>query len=397
MLTVLHTADWHIGQNFYGYDRRDEHLYFFHWLKRQIREQRADVLLVAGDIFDTPNPSAESQRIYYRFLHEINMENPELQTIIIAGNHDSASRLEAPNPLLEDMNITVKGLVKRMQNGNINFRNLLVPITKGGETVAWCIAVPYLRQGDYPLSESYSESIGLMYRALYAELEKLRTPGQALIVMGHLQAKDAQLSDKDTSERTVIGGLECVPAEIFHADDIGYVALGHLHRCQRVAGYEKIQYAGSPLPMSFVEKKYKQGINLLKFDGSRLENIERIRFDPPVGLLSLSPEPEPLGNVLYRIARLPDGEVRFSSPYLEIKILLTEPEPSIRHHIETALKGKSVKLACTTSHRFVSGENDLKTVEYSDLKKIDPLEIAQIVYRNRYNYEMPDNIKSLLQ
>jgi exonuclease SbcD len=398
MLTILHTADWHIGQSFYGYDRKDEHLCFFDWLKTQIRRQQADVLLVAGDVFDSPNPSAESQRIYYRFLRELNEANPDLQTIIIAGNHDSAARLEAPNPLFEEMNVTVKGVITRNHDGDIDFRDLLIPIAKDGETVAWCVAVPYLRQGDYPPSDSYADSIGLMYRALYAELEKLRTPGQATIVMGHLQAKDARLSDKDRSERTVTGGLECVPADIFYdREDIGYVALGHLHRCQTVAGYANIQYAGSPLPMSFTEKNYEQGINLLQFDGDKVKRTERISFAPPVRLISLPFNPEPLSTVLREIDKLPDGEITFHSPYLEVKVLLTEPEPSIRYHIEEALKGKSVKLACTTSHRPAADNDNLKTIEYNDLKKINPVEIAKIAYRNQYDDNMPENIEALLQ
>jgi exonuclease SbcD len=397
MLTVFHTADWHIGQSFYGYDRTGEHLFFFNWLKKQVKEQHADVLLVAGDIFDSPNPSAESQKIYYRFLHEISTENPDLQIVIIAGNHDSAARLEAPNPLLEEMNITVKGIIKRTQDGDIDYRNLLIPVTKNGETLAWCIAVPYLRQGDYPPSENYAESIRLMYSALHDELEKVRTPVQAVIVMGHLQAKDAQLSDRDRSERTVTGGLECVPADIFYSRDTGYVALGHLHRCQTVAGRENIQYAGSPLPMSFTEKNYKQGINIVRFNGNTMEKIERISFDPPSGLLSLPSEPEPLDDVLSRIGTLPDGEITFHSPYLEIKVLLDKPQPSIRYRIEEALKGKSVKLACTVSHRLYPDEKETKTMEYGDLQKISPLEIAKIAYRNQYNGEMPENIKNLLQ
>ncbi|MDR2652327.1 MAG: exonuclease subunit SbcD, partial [Prevotellaceae bacterium] len=208
MLTFFHTADWHIGQNFFGYDRKDEHLFFFDWLKKQTKELCPDVLLIAGDIFDSPNPSAESQKIYYKFLHEITFENPNLQIIIIAGNHDSAARLEAPNPLLEEMNIRVKGVIKRTQDGEIDYRDLLIPIAKNGEIVAWCVAVPYLRQGDYPVAENYAQGIELMYKALYAELEKVRTSTQAVIITGHLQAKDALLSDKDRSERTIIGGLE---------------------------------------------------------------------------------------------------------------------------------------------------------------------------------------------
>ena len=118
-MKILHTADWHLGQTFYEYDRREEHLHFLEWLKQQIRQHEIDVLLIAGDVFDSPNPSAESQRMYYRFLREVTSENPSLQIIIIAGNHDSAARLEAPNPLLEDMNVTVRGVVRRNAEGDI--------------------------------------------------------------------------------------------------------------------------------------------------------------------------------------------------------------------------------------------------------------------------------------
>ncbi|MDR0385931.1 MAG: exonuclease SbcCD subunit D C-terminal domain-containing protein [Prevotellaceae bacterium] len=397
MLTVFHTADWHIGQNFYGYDRKDEHLFFFEWLKQQTKELCPDVLLIAGDIFDSPNPSAESQKIYYRFLREISSENRGLQIIIVAGNHDSAARLEAPNPLLEEMNITVKGVIKRTPDGAIDCRDLLIPIAKGGEIVAWCIAVPYLRQGDYPPAENHVEGIELMYRELYAELEKIRMPAQAIIVTGHLQAKDAQLSDKDRSERAIIGGLECVPANIFDCNDTGYVALGHLHRHQTVAGHENIQYAGSPLPMSFAEKNYRQGINLVKFNKNMIDTVDRIHFEPPVGLLSLPFEPKPLNEVLLEIGKLPDGEITAHSPYLEIKMLITEPQPSIRFHIENALKGKSVKLACIVSQRLYSEEKNTKTTGYNDLQEMDPVEIAKIAFRSQYNYDMPENLENLLQ
>jgi exonuclease SbcD len=356
-----------------------------------------DVLLIAGDIFDSPNPSAESQKIYYKFLHEVTAENPDLQIIIVAGNHDSAARLEAPNPLLEDMNVIVKGVVRRRPDGTIDGRDLLIPIVKNEEIVAWCLAVPYLRQGDYPAAENYVQGIELMYEALYDELESVRTPYQAVIVTGHLQTKNALLSDKDRSERAIIGGLECVPASIFEGDDIAYVALGHLHRCQKVAGHDNIQYAGSPLPMSFAEKNYEQGINLVKCSGNKLVTVERIRFEPPVKLLSLPADPKPLNDVLNEIAKLPDGTITAHSPYLEIKVLLTEPEPSIRYRIENALKEKSVKLACTTSHKLDVDEKPSLTMEYDELQEINPVEIAKIAYRNQYDNEMPENLQDLLQ
>ena len=154
-MRIIHTADWHIGQTFFDYDRKTEHLHFLLWLKEEIKNREIDLLLIAGDIFDTQNPSAESQKIYYSFLKEVTSENPQLQIIIIAGNHDSAARLEAPNALLEQFNVTVRGTVKRYENGEIDYNRLIVPLHAGGH----CMAVPYLRQGDYPNVGSYTEGV----------------------------------------------------------------------------------------------------------------------------------------------------------------------------------------------------------------------------------------------
>ncbi|KAA6325531.1 Nuclease SbcCD subunit D, partial [termite gut metagenome] len=171
-MKLLHTADWHLGQIFFGYDRKPEHLQFIEWLKHQIRNLSVDVLLIAGDVFDTPNPSAESQRLYYKFLRETINENPRLQIVIIAGNHDSAARLEAPNPLLEEMNITVRGIVKRTAEGYIDVNHLIIPLTGGGKTEAYCLAVPYIRQGDYPETENYAHGVKKLYETLYQEVKE---------------------------------------------------------------------------------------------------------------------------------------------------------------------------------------------------------------------------------
>ena len=103
-LKLIHTADWHLGQTFFSYDREAEHDAFLGFLTNLLVERQTDVLLIAGDVFDVTNPSAGAQRRFYRFLKEANRRNPGLQIVIIAGNHDSAIRLEAPNPLLEELN-----------------------------------------------------------------------------------------------------------------------------------------------------------------------------------------------------------------------------------------------------------------------------------------------------
>lgn len=394
-MIIIHTADWHIGQNFFGYDRKNEHIFFLNWLKKTIKDVGADVLLVAGDVFDSPNPSAESQKVYYRFLREATSENPSLQIVITAGNHDSAARLEAPNPLLAEMNIQVRGVVRKNADDSFNCRQLFVPLIKNGKTEAWCIAVPYLRQGDYPNAETYTTGIEQMYELLYSEIQHVKQPGQAIMLMGHLQAKGGEVSKDDRSERTIIGGLECVSSDVFDKKDVLYTALGHLHKHQRIGGKENVRYSGSPLPMSFAEINYKQGVNLIEIENNALVRIGRIDFEPPVKLISLPKEPKSLPEVLESIVLLPDGDVTESSPYIELKVLLTEPEPSMQNQIEEALKNKSVRLTRAVPYR-VNHQKENKTISYEELKTVNPLDMAEDVYAHRYGNEMPEKIKRLL-
>ena len=138
-LKLIHTADWHLGQTFFGYDREAEHEAFLGFLTNLLVERETDVLLIAGDVFDVTNPSAGAQRRFYRFLREANRLNPGLQIVIIAGNHDSAIRLEAPNPLLEELNTSIVGIVGRTDSGEIDLASLVVPLrNRAGEREALC-------------------------------------------------------------------------------------------------------------------------------------------------------------------------------------------------------------------------------------------------------------------
>lgn len=384
-MKIIHTADWHLGQTFFEYDRKGEHALFLAWLREQVKTHEVDVLLVAGDVFDTPNPSAESQRQFYTFLKDVTAENPTLQIIITAGNHDSAARLEAPNPLLEAMNVAVRGVVKRTEESEIDFDHLIIPLDKGG----YCLAVPYLRQGDYPESATYAEGVQAMYRELF---ERVQDKDKPIVAMGHLQATSSEISQNDRAERTIIGGLECISPEAFDSQ-IAYTALGHLHRAQRVSGRENVRYAGAPLPMSFAEKDNKQGVTLVTIADKT--EIERIEFDAPVKLLSIPPLS--LAEVLSEIEQLPDGEVSETSPFLEIKVLITEPEPSLRVQIEKALEDKAVRLARVEA-KMCGSENEQRTISYEELQKINPLDMATNIFKNKYGGNaMPETMKGLLK
>ncbi|EIY52333.1 exonuclease SbcCD subunit D [Bacteroides nordii] len=411
MIRILHTADWHLGQTFFGYDRVEEHVHFLQWLARELKENKIDVLLVAGDVFDVSNPSAASQRMFYHFIRQVTEENPKLQLVVVAGNHDSAARLEAPVPLLQEMRTEIRGIVRKHE-GEIDYDHLIVELKNSeGEVEALCLAVPFLRQGDYPVvatdGNPYAEGVKELYVRLQERALQRRKDGQALVAVGHLQATGSEIAERDFSERTIIGGLECVSPDTF-TEQIAYTALGHIHKSQRVSGRENVRYAGSPLPMSFAEREYHHGVVIVTLAEGWAVEIEKREYVPLVGLLSVprgkAATPE---EVLEELAHLPlaseeaEGEQTERSlhfPYLEIKVLLTEPEPMLRQRIEEVIADKAVRLARIVSVYRQAEENTLEEeVLAAGLQEMNPLQIVKATFENTYQSEMPEELERLFQ
>lgn len=402
MIRILHTADWHLGQTFFGYDRTEEHEVFLNWLAEEIRQKEIDALIIAGDVFDVSNPSAASQSMYYQFIYRVTAENPYLQIVIVAGNHDSAARLEAPLPLLQAMRTEVRGVVRKLEGGEIDYDHLTVELkNRKGEVELLCMAVPFLRQGDYPAVQTegnpYAEGVRELYAQLLQRLWKRRTENQAILAIGHLQATGSEIAEKDYSERTVIGGLECVSPEAF-SEQIAYTALGHIHKAQRVSGRENVRYAGSPIPMSFAEKHYHHGVVMVTFDGGCAVDIERLECPKLIPLVSV-PNGEPVSSeaILEALKELPETEA--VAPYLEVKVLLEEPEPMLRQEIEEALADKNYRLArIVSTYRTETGNATKENENWKrGLQEMSPLQIAQSAFEKIYQVEMPVELTGLFE
>ncbi len=384
-MRIIHTADWHLGQTFYSFERANEHRIFLEWLENILKERNTDLLLIAGDIFDSPNPSAEAQRMLYGFLTKVTTENPTLKVVITAGNHDSAARLEAPNPLLSSFNTHVSGIV-HYNNGEIDYERMIVPVSND----TCCLAVPYLRHNDLPAADSYSEGVSKFYTNLY-NIAKRKYSN--IIAMGHLQASGATVSVGDNSEHAIIGGMDGIDAT-FANDNFVYTALGHLHKAQKVGGKENIRYSGSPLPMSFAERKNRQSVTEVVLENGET-TIEKIIFDTPVKLLTIPEKPQPLNEVIPMLHSLPQGDTDNTSPFLEIKILVTSVIPTMRMQIEEALEGKAVRLARIEATSEKS-EGEKRVVTYEDFKRTPPNEIIEDLYRTLNKAEMPQAVKNIL-
>jgi len=400
-MRLLHTSDWHLGQTLHNYERGYEHQRFLDWLLDTLVMEQVDVLLVAGDVFDNANPSAASQKQLYVFLQQARARLPALQLVVVAGNHDSAGRLEAPGPLLAAHGTHVIGHVLRDEAGNIDLERLLLPLTgSDGQVQAWCLAVPFLRPGDVPKlpagdsQDAYLGGIALLYRQLTDLALARRQPGQAILAMGHCHMVGGEMSN-DSERRIVIGGTEMLPSGIFDTS-IAYAALGHLHKAQAVGGQEHIRYCGSPIPLSFAEVNYRHQVLCLDIDGEQLREVRAIEVPRAVPLLRVPATPAPIAEVLAQLAALdvPDSPAE-AQPFLEVRVRLDAPEPGLRTRIETALDGKPVRLAkieTSSAARASAPEN----MTLDQLGQLQPDDIFRRLYLQKYGRPAPPEQLSAL-
>lgn len=345
----LHTSDWHLGQFFHNHDREFEHAHFLTWLLEQIKTKQPHALLIAGDIFDVINPASSAQRQLYQFLADAHDLAPHMQTLMIAGNHDSGYRIEQVEPLLAKFNAKAVGIVGRTAENTLNLDRLLIPIyDQDKNIIAWCLTLPYLRSAEITgLNEHTSNNqnaISYLHQQLIAEAKARKQPHQALILMSHAHMQGGETSD---SERPIIVGNEEALSTALFDDVIDYVALGHLHKPQKV-GQPHIRYSGSPIPLSFSEINYPHQVVEVQIDPK--QNPEnRFQYDAlsiprTVELFRVR---EKLENLITTIQALPAGEIEQLSArhFLEIEYTTDAPPPvDLRQQIELALPANRYRL-----------------------------------------------------
>ncbi|WP_198331597.1 exonuclease SbcCD subunit D C-terminal domain-containing protein [Psychrobacter aquimaris] len=274
-LTILHTSDWHLGRRLYGRMRYDEFEAFLGWLQDAISLQKVDILIVAGDIFDTMTPSNRAQALYYEFLGKVSKSCCQ-HIVIVAGNHDSPTFLDAPSKVLKFLNVHVIGTACEDLNDEV----LVLDDTDG---TPHCIiaAVPYLRDRDVRGSQAgesaqskdanviagicaHYDDVADIAKAKQTELIETYQRHIPIIATGHLFAAGGTTTDDDGVRELYVGSLGKISADMFD-ESFDYVALGHLHVPQRVGGRETIRYSGSPIAMGFGEAKQQKQVLLVQF------------------------------------------------------------------------------------------------------------------------------------
>jgi len=333
---VLHTADWHLGEMLGERSREEEHRRFLAFLLQAIREQYVDLLVVAGDVFDSANPPQTAEAEYYNFLSAL-FRQGGCSVVIVAGNHDSPAHLEAPKQVLKAFGAHVVGAFPQ------SAAEALMPVPDAKSPRLLVAAVPFLRDRDLRTGQS-GQSAADIQRALvegikrrYAEVADAAKPwtdqGMALLATGHLTFVGSKLSD---SEREIhVGGLGAVGADCF-PEVFGYVALGHLHRPQAAGGRETVRYSGSPIPLSFSEADDRKAVRILDFAEGKL--VAQVDLEVPLS--------RPLAQVCTKRESLESDLAKFQPPPSELKpwveVVVEDPVPgeNLYDRVQELARGK---------------------------------------------------------
>ena len=396
-MKILHTSDWHLGRMLYGKKRYPEFEAFLNWLIETIKLQEIDILLIAGDVFDTTTPSNYAQELYFQFLSDVAKNTDCQHVVVIGGNHDSPSLLEASKSVLKALNVHVVGAAYESPQDE-------VIILKNDSSIPQAIicAVPYLRDRDIrkvEASETLDDKnkklisgIKQHYHAVcqYAKEKQVelckthKLEHLPMIGMGHLFAAGGKTEVDDGVRELYVGSLAHVDASIF-PDYLDYVALGHLHVPQMVAKKEHIRYSGSPIAMGFGEAKQQKQVLMINFedDNSIITPITVPCFQP---LVSIKGD---LEGILASLSQLITDK---SNSWLEIEYIGKEIISDLTEQINAHIQGSQLEIRRIKNKRII----DKAISQSQSSETLADLNEIEVFERCLTAHDIPKNQQAVL-
>ena len=384
-MKILHTSDWHIGRTLYGRKRYEEFEAFLTWLAETIQQNAIDALLVAGDVFDTSAPSNRAQELYYRFLCRVAASSCR-HVVVVAGNHDSPSFLNAPKELLKALDVHVVGSSTESPEDEV----LVLRNDQDTPELIVC-AVPYLRDRDIRVAEAGEsvedkerkliDGIRTHYATVAALAEQKREELGAnipIVGTGHLFTAGGQTVDGDGVRELYVGSLAHVTAGIFPAC-FNYLALGHLHIPQEVNGSKTIRYSGSPLPMGFGEAKQQKSVCQVEFH-STAASVQLI--DVPV-FQKLERVKGDWDGISSRILELTATDTQ---GWLEVIYDGTEVIGDLRERLEAAISGTQMEILRIKNNRII----DRVLGQIHEEETLDDLNVNDVFERCLAVHDVPE-------
>lgn len=372
-MRILHTSDWHLGQHFMGKTRVDEHQAFLRWLIEQIKEHEVAAVVVAGDVFDTGTPPSYARELYNGFIVEL--QHTGAQLVILGGNHDSVAMLNESRTLLGCLNVQViPGLLDQAEH------QVMTLFDRDGQPGAVLCAVPFIRAREVMLSEAgqsaehkqqaLQQAIADHYQQLFELAQQqagLAERPLPIMATGHLTTVGA--SSSDSVREIYIGTLDAFPASAFPAAD--YIALGHIHRPQKVGGKEHIRYCGSPIALSFDEVGQQKEVLLVEMNGEGLQAVTPLPVPVFQPLARVSGNLEQLAEAMQAVAAQTEMPV-----WLEVTVVEDDYLSDLQPRVEQLAAGLPLEILLVRRQR--SQRSDGLTAEQGvTLSELTPVEVFE--------------------
>lgn len=384
MFKIIHTSDWHLGQNFYGYDRSEEQADFLRQLVDIVRQQQPDALLVSGDIFHTAAPSSVAVTLYVNAMLDIHNACPKMAIVVIAGNHDSASRLQCDSRLWELAGVRVLGGIARDSEGLADLDRHIIHV-KGKGIVA---AVPFAYPASFPLVND--EHVGsdqrqpVYFQSLLDHVNAQNPAQLPVVLMAHLAVNGSDFTGHE------VGMMECVEVGVL-GNGYDYAALGHIHRPQDVS--ERARYCGTPLAVSF-DEQCEHSVSIVEIDAhgsmprvttERIENIKPLRTIPAGPPVDFEAALEQL-QVL-----VPDERA-----YVRLNVLVDRYLPNgAQERAALAVADKQCRFCEIKKTVTVEASHAVSQMTMEEFNHKHPIEVAQQFYLEKYQREMTDEEKEM--
>ena len=410
-MRILHTSDWHLGQYFYGKSRAAEHQHFLNWLTEQVSEHSVDAIIVAGDIFDTGTPPSYAREMYFDFVVHLNQLNCQL--IILAGNHDSVAMLGESKQLLAHLSTRVIPSV----SDDIAQQVFVVPDKQGKPGLVLC-AIPFIRPRDVIKSQAgqsgkekqqaLQQGIHEHYQRLYQQAKSLASFDSnsnadpdvnadanvdanvevnkvlPIVATGHLTT--VGVTSSESVRDIYIGTLEAFPARDF--PDADYIALGHIHRPQKVAKTEHIRYCGSPIPLSFDEAAQDKQVLLVDFVADKLQQVTAVKVPCFQPLFMLNTTLEQLNHEITQLVDEVQKQkilTKGQTIWLDIEINSVDYLQDLQSRIEGFIKDLPIELLrvrrSKSARQLMPGNKEKITLNELSVDDVFESRLAQEVWQ----------------
>ena len=374
-MKVIHTGDWHLGHQLYGFDRERDHRRMLDALVETVAAERPDALLIAGDIFHTPNPPASAQRLFAESLVRFLDAAPGLVIVAIAGNHDSGSRHEIFRSLMLRQNVHLIGTTDTSDPSSH-----IIEIEGKG----WIIAIPFTHRRNLPegFIPSLTESVAARNAA-----------SLPVVLMAHTTVTGADLTGHEDRDGFTAGGIDATGIDTF-GEGYDYLALGHIHKPQTIEnGQRTARYSGTPVPVSF-DETFSHSVSIVSTERhGEKPAIRCAQTDAGRPLITLPADgkPAPFEDALAMLRDYPDD----IESLLRLNVLVDGfLPPEAMSRARAATEGKLCTLCTISAERVSAKESGPKEMSVQEFREASPTDVFAR-YAADCGVEMTDELRSM--